>query len=63
MAEVSASRGRIGHGGVRGYVHVIGRSDKGVLRNGGQGSCWGLGGSRVIRAILRGVIVVGVRGI
>ena len=35
LAEVSASRGRMGRGGVRGYVHVVGRSGKGMLRNGG----------------------------
>jgi hypothetical protein len=35
LAEISASRGRMGRGGVRGYVHVVGRSDEGVFRNGG----------------------------
>ena len=35
LAEISASRGRMRHGGVRGCVHVVGRSDEGVLRNGG----------------------------
>jgi hypothetical protein len=35
LAEISASRGRMGGGGVGGCVHVIGRSDEGVLRNGG----------------------------
>jgi hypothetical protein len=35
LVEISASRGRMGHGGVGGCVHVIGRSDEGVLRNGG----------------------------
>jgi hypothetical protein len=34
LAEISALRGRIGHGGVGGCVHIIGRSNKGVLRNG-----------------------------
>jgi hypothetical protein len=35
LVEISSSRGRMGHGGVGGCVHVVGRSDKGVLRNGG----------------------------
>jgi hypothetical protein len=35
LAEISASRGRMGCGGVGGCVHVVGRSDEGVLRNGG----------------------------
>jgi hypothetical protein len=35
LAEISASRGRMGRGGVRGCVHVVGRSDEGVFGNGG----------------------------
>jgi hypothetical protein len=35
LAEISASRGRMGCGGVGECVHVVGRSDEGVLRNGG----------------------------
>jgi len=35
LAEISALRGRMGHGGVGGYVHVVGRSNEGVLGNGG----------------------------
>ena len=35
LAEISASRGRLGRGGVGGCVHVVGRSDEGMLRNGG----------------------------
>jgi len=35
LAEVSASRGGAERGGVNGCVHVIGRSDEGVLRYGG----------------------------
>ena len=35
LAEISSSRGRIGQGGVRGCVHVVGRSNEGVLWNGG----------------------------
>ena len=35
LAEISAARGRMGHGGVGGYVHVVGRSNEGVLGNGG----------------------------
>jgi len=35
LVEISASRGRMGHGGVRGCVHVISRSTKGMLRSGG----------------------------
>ena len=35
LVEISASRGRIGHRGVGGCIHVIGRSDESVLRNGG----------------------------
>jgi hypothetical protein len=35
LVEINASRGRIGHRGVRGCVHVVGRSDEGLLRNGG----------------------------
>jgi hypothetical protein len=35
LAEISASRGRMGPGGVRGCVHVVGRSNKGVFRDGG----------------------------
>jgi len=35
LVEISASRGRMGHGGVGGCVHVVGRSDEGMLRNGG----------------------------
>jgi hypothetical protein len=35
LVEISASRGRMGHGGVGGCVHIIGRSDEGMLRNGG----------------------------
>jgi hypothetical protein len=35
LAEISASRGRMGRGRVGGCVHVVGRSDEGVLRNGG----------------------------
>ena len=35
LVEISASRGRMGRGGVRGCVHVIGRSSEGMLRNGG----------------------------
>jgi hypothetical protein len=35
LAKISALRGRMGHGRVGGCIHVIGRSDKGVLRNGG----------------------------
>jgi hypothetical protein len=35
LAEISASRGRMGCGGVGGCVHVVGRSDEGVFGNGG----------------------------
>jgi len=35
LAEISASRGRMGHSRVGGCIHVIGRSNEGVLRNGG----------------------------
>ena len=35
LAEISSSRGRMGRGGVGGCVHVIGRSDEGMLRDGG----------------------------
>jgi hypothetical protein len=35
LAEISASRGRMGHGGVGGCVHVVSRSDEGVFGNGG----------------------------
>jgi hypothetical protein len=35
LAEISSLRGRMGHSGVRGCVHVVGRSIEGVLRNGG----------------------------
>jgi hypothetical protein len=35
LAEISFSRGRMGRGRVGGCVHVVGRSDEGVLRNGG----------------------------
>jgi len=35
LVEISSSRGRMGRGGVGGCVHVVGRSDEGVLRNGG----------------------------
>ena len=35
LAEISASRGRMGCRGVRGCVHVVSRSDEGMLRNGG----------------------------
>jgi hypothetical protein len=35
LAEISASRGRMGHGGVGGCVHVVGRSDDGLFRDGG----------------------------
>jgi len=35
LAEVSSSRGRMGRGGVGGCVHVVGRSDEGMLGNWG----------------------------
>ena len=35
LAEISASRGRMGRGGVGGCVHVVSRSDEGVFGNGG----------------------------
>ena len=35
LVEISSSRGRIRRGGVRGCVHVIGRSNEGRFRNGG----------------------------
>ena len=35
LVKVSASGGGIGHGGVGGCVHVVGRSDEGVFGNGG----------------------------
>jgi hypothetical protein len=35
LAEISALRGRIERGGVGGCVHVVGRSDEGMFRNGG----------------------------
>jgi hypothetical protein len=35
LAEISASRGRMGRGGVGGCVHVVGRSDEGMFGNGG----------------------------
>jgi hypothetical protein len=35
LAEISASRGRMGCGRVGGCVHVVGRSDEGMLGNGG----------------------------
>jgi hypothetical protein len=35
LVEISSPRGRMGHGGVGGCVHVVGRSDEGMLRNGG----------------------------
>jgi hypothetical protein len=35
LAEISSLRGRMGHGGVGGCVHVVSRSDEGMLRNGG----------------------------
>jgi len=35
LAEISASRGRMGHSRVGGCVHVVGRSNEGMLRNGG----------------------------
>jgi hypothetical protein len=35
LAEISASRGRMGCGGVGGCVHVVGRSNEGMFRNGG----------------------------
>ena len=35
LAEISASRGSIGHGGVGRCVHVISRSNEGVFWNGG----------------------------
>jgi len=35
LVEISASRGRVGRGGVGGWVYVISRSDKGLLGNGG----------------------------
>ena len=35
LVEISALRGRMGRGRVRGCIHIIGRSDEGVLRNGG----------------------------
>jgi hypothetical protein len=35
LVEISASRGRMGRGGVGGCVHVVGRSDEGMFRNGG----------------------------
>ena len=35
LAEISASRGRMGRGGVGGCVHVVGRSNEGMFRNGG----------------------------
>jgi len=37
LVEISSLRGRMGCGGVRGCVHVIGRSNEGVLRNGIEG--------------------------
>jgi hypothetical protein len=35
LAEISASRGRMGCSRVRGCVHVVGRSNEGMLRSGG----------------------------
>jgi hypothetical protein len=35
LVEISASRGRMGHRGVGGCVHIVGRSNEGVLRNWG----------------------------
>jgi hypothetical protein len=35
LVEISASRGRVGRGGVGGCVYIISRSDKGLLGNGG----------------------------
>jgi hypothetical protein len=35
LAEIGAPRGKVGRGGVGGCVHVVGRSDEGVLRDGG----------------------------
>jgi len=35
LVEISASRGRVGRGGVGGCVYIIGRSNEGLLVNGG----------------------------
>jgi hypothetical protein len=43
LAEISASRGRMGCGGVGGCVHVVGRSDEGVFGNGGLRGLLGAG--------------------
>jgi hypothetical protein len=34
LAEIGASRGRVGHGRVGGCVHVVGRSGEGLFRDG-----------------------------